>query len=165
MHLDLRLYLDQVALTHPSDPLAYLWEYAPVHAWWWRERNRDRQPLGFLTYHRLLIRSFRRTFPGAWIPVQPASLVPFPILLAEEASSLRDLDTLQRYSGDLESWSRGVHHTFGGSVRDRERSIFERWFWEFHVFLDSQFSTALAASGLPWPTYLASVPAHEQRLV
>ena len=164
MPLDLRLYLDQVAQTHAGDPLGYLWEFGPIYAWWRRDRARDVQTIGFLTFHRLVIRSFRRTFPGGWIPVQPSSMLPFPIVLAEQAATVRDFEALAAFSSDLEAWHHGVHRaidTFGTP----ERNVLVRAFWEFHVFLDLQFACALDAWATPWSTYLTRVSLDEQRLV
>jgi len=165
MYLDLRFYLEQVAQTHAGDPLGYLWEFGPVYAWWRRERAQNLQPLGFLTFHRLVIRSFRRTFPGGWIPVQPSSILPFPTLLADQAGTVRDLVTLQECSADLEGWHHGVHRAIGEGSGTPERNVFVRAFWEFHVFLDLQFARALAAWDLPWDAYLARVTAADQRLI
>ena len=165
MHLDLRRYLDEVAQTHAADPLGYLWEFGPVHAWWHRERRSELQPIGFLTFHRLLIRSFRRTFPGGWIPVQPASLLPFPSVLADRAAATHDLAALQAYSAALEGWHDGVHGTIGGGFGDPQHDVLLRWFWEFHLFLDLQFSRALESWGVPWTTYVATVPEADQRLI
>jgi hypothetical protein len=165
MHLDLRLYLEEVPQTHAGDPLGYLWEFGPVYAWWRRERALDLQTVGFLTFHRLVIRSFRRTFPGGWIPVQPASMLPFPSVLAERAGAVRDLGTLQECSADLEGWHHGVYRAVGDSLATPERNLFGRAFWEFHIFLDLQFSRALAACDMAWDTYLTRVAAADQRLV
>ncbi|HWP65756.1 MAG TPA: hypothetical protein VNO26_07580 [Candidatus Limnocylindria bacterium] len=164
MTLDLRVYLDQIALAHAGDPLGYLWEFAPVYAWWHRERARGAQPIGFLTFHRLVIRSFRRSFPGGWIPVQPSSMLPFPLALADQGAAVGDLDALAAYSADLEAWHHGVHRlidAFGAP----ERNVLARAFWEFHVFLDQQFAQALEAWGTPWSVYLAQVSHDDQRRV
>jgi len=164
MPLDLRVYLERVAQTHAGDPLGYLWEFGPVYAWWRHERARDAQTIGFLTFHRLVVRSFRRTFPGGWIPVQPSSLLPFPIVLAEQGTAVRDFDALVAFSADLEAWHYGVHRaidTFGTP----ERNVLVRAFWEFHVFLDLQFAGALEAWGTPWSVYLSGVSREDQRRV
>jgi hypothetical protein len=165
MHLDLRLYLEQAAQTHAADPLGYLWEFGPVYAWWRRERAKEAQSIGFLTFHRLVIQSFRRTFPGGWIPVQPASMLPFPSLLADRAGTIRDLPALKEYSTDLEGWHHGVHRAIGDSFGTPERNVCLRAFWEFHLFLDLQFARALEAWDMPWEAYLARVSEADQRLI
>jgi len=40
-----------------------------------------------------------------------------------------------------------------------------RAFWEFHVFLDLQFASALEAWGTSWSAYLARISLDDQRLV
>ena len=58
MHIPIRNYLQQLADDHAGDPLGYLWEFAPVHAWWHDVRRQGTQPIGFLTFHHLVIQSF-----------------------------------------------------------------------------------------------------------
>lgn len=165
MPFDLRTYLDQVAQAHAGNPLAYLWEFAPVYACWRWDREHDRQAIGFLTFHRLVIRSFRRTFPGGWIPVQPSSMLPFPTMLADQAGEVRDVAALTAYSADLEAWHHGVHLVLGDAAGAPERHLLQRGFWEFHLFVDLQFSRALEALDLPWDAYLVRVPDAEQRII
>ena len=165
MTLDLRGYLDQVAQTHAGNPLAYLWEFGPVYACWRSELEHDRQSIGFLTFHRLVIRSFRRTFPGAWIPVQPSSMVPFPGMLADQAGAVRDVEALIEYSRNLEAWYHGVHRVLGDPTGRPERNLLLRGFWEFHIFLDLQFARALEALDLPWASYPMRVSDDEQRRI
>jgi hypothetical protein len=76
-------------------------------------------------------------------------MLPFPIVLAEQAAAVRDFETLTAFSSNLEAWHHGVHRaidTFGTP----EWNVLVRAFWEFHVFLDLQFACALEAWDTPW---------------
>jgi hypothetical protein len=160
MHMPVRQFLERLQADHPGDPLGFLWELAPVYEWWLAERARGTQPVGFLTFHRLVICRFGPTFPAGRVPVTPSSVAPYPAILAARARAVDGVGALQELSEDLEGWHNGVHE-----VGDPVRSVFQRRFWQFHLFLDQEFDAALSAMGTTFDRYATEVREADQRWV
>ena len=163
MHIDIvKPYLEQLAARSSNNPLGYLWEFAPVHDWWHSQPTNTR-PIGFLTFHRIVIDTFGSTFPSGQIPVQPSPLAAFPGFLNNANQIVSDVGTLQQYSAALEGWHNQVHQAVGGTFLDAARNIYLRIFWEFHVFLNERFGDALQALNWDFDEYLQQVTDQQQR--
>lgn len=127
------------------------------------ERMQGTQQIGFLTFHHLVIKSFGSTFPTGQIPVQPSSIAPFPPVLGTAAGSVTDTASLREFSEDLEGWHNAVHNAVGGRFLDPVRNVYQRIFWQFHLFLDGQFESALTAMGHTFNSYFDQVSESDQR--
>ncbi len=165
MHSEARGYLQQLGTAYQNNPLGFVWEFAPVHEWWHNSRPGGNQQIGFLTFHRLVLLSFQRTFPGEVFPadLQPDSLVPLSALVSQSALEVNGVDSAKEFSTAIEGWHNGVHNALGGSFSDPVRNVHLLSFWRFHRFIDDQFGRALQAWNLNFDQYVEQVSEEDQR--
>lgn len=164
MHIRVRDYLQELGSAYPNNPLGFVWEFAPVHAWWHNSRPGEDRQVGFLTFHRLVLLSFQRTFPGEVFPADlgPDSLFRLPAQVSQAALDVRDEATAKRFSEDIEGWHNGVHNALGGVFGDPVRNVGLASFWRFHRFIDDQFDRALQTWGRNFDEYLLQVSEADQ---
>lgn len=164
MHIDIvKPYLEQLAADHENDPLGFLWEFAPVHDWW-HSQPRATRPIGFLTFHWIVIQNFGKTFSGGQIPVEPSPLFQFPGIFNNPGQFVNSLDLLEEYSNDLESWHNQVHQSVGGTFLDAAQNVYLSIFWQFHTFLNLRFVEALNQGlNMTFDQYLAAASEAQQR--
>jgi hypothetical protein len=162
MHIPIRDYLSDLGQEYDGNPLGFLWEFAPIHEWWHIERMDGTQPIGFLTFHRLVIESFGSTFPQGRVPVDARSPAPYPAVLRAAARAVGDVDALREFSEDIERWHNSVHNAIGGAFVQARRNVYLRSFWQFHSFIDREFQAALGALGVAFEDFFDQISEADQ---
>jgi hypothetical protein len=162
MHIPIRDYLRQLGQEYAGNPLGFLWEFAPIHEWWHVERMDGTQPIGFLTFHHLVLESFGGTFPEGRVTVDARSPAPYPAVLRAAARAVDDVGALREFSEDIERWHNGVHNAIGGAFVQARRNVYLRSFWQFHSFIDREFVAALGALRVPFADFFQEIAEEDQ---
>lgn len=142
-HTDLVNKLKEMAKGTDSE---FLEELESIHDDWHTTREYEGRPVGFLSFHRELIKYYKACLKrnGKKIPkaARAKSLhVPYQTWIDE-------LSSAEVFSQAIENWHNSVHrlHT-DPDFMDPRINIHISFFWSFHQFINNKFSKWMKANG------------------
>lgn len=141
-HTDLIKRLKDMAKGTPD---SFLQKLESIHDDWHTTREFEGQPVGFLSFHRELIKYYKACLKknGKKIPAAAKSKdlhVPYQTWIDR-------MSTAEEFSQAIENWHNSVHRSHSDpDFMDPRKNIHIPFFWSFHQFLNNKFSKWMKAN-------------------
>ena len=120
---------------------SFLNNLALIHIEWHNTRSLSGSPIGFLSFHREMIKYNKRNRENNNLsPVPKAFTISFINSIRTWDSSLMNRTSPTGFSNGVESWHNGFHTNVAWpDFHLPDRNIRDDRFWQFHKFIDNRF--------------------------
>ena len=121
---------------------SFLSDLADIHVEWHQTRAVDGSPIGFLSFHREMIKyNAKNRKNNGLSPVPKAFSISFINSIEAWDPALTNEASPTNFSGQVESWHNAFHNSAGWPDFHNPRlNIRDDRFWQFHKFIDGRFN-------------------------
>lgn len=135
-HTDLVDRLKEMAKGTDAD---FLQELESIHDDWHTTREFDGQPVGFLSFHRELIKYYKACLKKNGKKIPPAARA--KSLHVPYQSWIDGMSVAEEFSQAIENWHNSLHRLHSDlDFLDPRINIHMPFFWSFHQFINNRFS-------------------------
>lgn len=131
---------------------SFLGNLADVHVEWHDTRAINGSPIGFLSFHREMIKYNAKNRKRNNLSAVPrAFTLSFVNSVSPWDRSLMNINNPANFSTGVERWHNIFHNSAGWTdFHDPRLNIRDDRFWQFHKFIDNRFNKWLKDRGLAY---------------